>query len=208
MSKEISKSTSKRIAALKSESKSESTDVSKDISTDKTILDTLKSMQEQLETLRKENKELSSKFTDTEKEAIEQAREEMLTDDDMGPCYVDPIHLEEGYFHRITDTTRPGKMQRMLRIGYEIVYSDKAKIGSDTVNNSSSLTGAVTCNLGGMDKDRLGVLMRLPLEKYNQRQKIKERLNNEATEAALNTASAGAQFGEITIGNKTHFKKE
>ncbi len=164
---------------------------------------------EKIEALEKKLDDVTTnKFSKQEQDAIEQAREDMLTNESEGPLYIDPKYLEEGYTYRKVDTTRPNRVQRMLRRGYEIVYTDpNAKVGDNTVTNTGSLTGALTVNLGGEERDRLGVVMRIPTERYNLLQKIKERETEERMGAAINQASSGAAFGEITIGDKTHFKK-
>jgi hypothetical protein len=173
------------------------------VDTQAEMLKVLKDLQDKVVKLEEENK----RFSEKEKVAIEEAREEMITDEDIGPLWLDPKYKMEGYHYRATDLTRPDKLQKRLREGYEIArYSDVTDLTKSAVHERSNLTDAITVQLG-TTRDTSGVWMRIPLEKYNKRQQVKERKNREITEAYLGDASNGAQFGEITIGSQTHYKK-
>lgn len=173
------------------------------VDTQAEMLKVLQDLQDKVLKLEKEN----AKFSEKEKVAIEEAREEMITDEDIGPLWLDPKYKMEGYHYRATDLTRPDKMQKRLREGYEIArYSDVTDLTKSAVHERSNLTDAMTIQLG-TTRDNSGVWMRIPLEKYNKRQQIKEKTNREITEAYLGQASDGAPFGEITIGSNTHYKK-
>lgn len=181
----------------------------KEINTDAKVEKTEASndLKSELEELKKQLEDLKKlRFSPEEKAAIEIAREEMITDEEIGPCYIDPKYKEDGFFYRITDTTRPGKIQRMLNAGYEIVYHDNAKVGDNTVINSGSLTNAVMINLGGNDVNRPGVLMRIPTERYDKRQKAKAKRIREDSSALYQTMADQSDFGEITIGDTTFTK--
>jgi len=110
------------------------------------LKDELTKMREELKSLRAAKTE----FSDAEKQAVEDARELMLTDDDIGCLYIDPKYLDEdNYNYTIADSSRAGRIEKRLKQGYEVVYSEDMKVGSQTVSNSSRLTDAVTVKLGG-----------------------------------------------------------
>ena len=162
----------------------------------------LQKMREELKELRTEKKSLS----DAEKAAIEQARDEMLTDDDVGVLYIDPKYIEEGYNYTICDSTRAGRIEKRIKQGYEIVYDESMQIGSRTVSKTHSLTSAVTVELGGDKGSRLGVLMRCPKDHYDKRQKAKVRRNKEMTANLMQDMANKSDFGSIEIGSDV-FKK-
>lgn len=168
------------------------------------VLDTIKELKEELKKVKEENK----RFSESEKKAIEEAREEMITDEDEGPCYLDPKYKMEGYYYRATDLTRPNIIEKRLRQGYEIArYSDTTDMEKSSSYDKTSLTDAITLQLG-TTRDCPGVWMRTPLENFQKRQRAKERKNRQNLDEAVNSGSAGAQFGEITIGDNTHFKQD
>mgnify|MGYP000886921128 CR=1 FL=1 len=131
-------------------------------------------------------------------------REEMNLDDDVGPLYIDESLKEDGYFYRIVSSSKIGSIQRHMRMGYEIVHQEGAQIGSSTVNNTSQLSSAVTVELGQTKSD-LGVLMRIPLDKYERRQAAKRKKNQEA-EASVGKTGIPTQFGEVTVGTQVYKK--
>ena len=137
-------------------------------------------------------------MTDKNKRDI---REEMITDEEQGPLYIPAELKEEGYVYRIVDADRPGRVQKLQRMGYELV-ADLAKIGDNTVKSTSQLSSAATLELGTV-KHRQGVVMRIPEDLYAKRQKAKDRRNQEQ-ERALGNTGISTQFGEITIGNKNN----
>jgi hypothetical protein len=160
----------------------------------------LEELRKELESLRKEKRE----FSDAEKAAIEEARDEMITDDEVGSLYIDDKYKEEGYHYTIVDTTRPGRVNKRIKQGYEIVYDD-LKVGDKTVTNTGSLTGAVTVELGTTYACP-GVLMRCPIEHYNKRQAAKVRRNRELDSAMLQDSVNKSDFGSITIGDEVYKK--
>jgi hypothetical protein len=167
-------------------------------------------LKSELDTLRKELLELRSlktKLSDSTQQAIEEAREQMLLDDDLGPCYIDPKYKDdENYHYCITDTTRAGRVQARLKKGYEIVEDPDLKVGANTTYNNGSLGAAVTVELGEGSKSRPGVLMRIPKEKYSARQKAKVQLNREKTESMIQDFANKSDFGAIEIGDQS-FKR-
>lgn len=173
-----------------------------DKSIDNSILEELKNLKKELEELRSEKRQ----FSDSVKSAIEEAREEMILDEDeVGPLYINERFKEDGYFYRVVDSTRPGRIDRHLRIGYEIVEDENLKVGQNTASNTSNLGASVTVELGRKESKK-GILMRIPLEKYQQRQKAKARRIQETTESFIQDSVNKSDFGTIEIGNQT-FKK-
>lgn len=186
-------------------------DISKDIKASihsnddsmKALLDTVNALRKELEDVKKE------RFSDSEKKAIEVAREEMITDEDVGPCYLAPDLKMEGYHYRATDLTRPNLLAKRIKQGYEIArYSDTKDLSKSETLDKTSLTDAITVDLGGEHSSRSGVWMRIPLEQYNKRQKVKERINRQNLEDAVSSGSAGASFGEVSVGNINYFKRD
>ena len=164
------------------------------------IKDELDSLRKELEQLRKDKKSLS----DAEAKAVEEARDDMLTDDEVGALYIDEKYKDPDYHYTICDTSRPGRVNQRIKQGYEIVYDD-IKVGDKTVTNTGSLSGAVTVELG-RTVGCLGVLMRTPLEHYNKRQKAKARRIRETDSAMMQDAVNKSDFGTISIGDDVYRK--
>lgn len=162
----------------------------------------LLALRKELESLKKEKKS----FSDAEKAAIEEAREDMLTDDEVGQLYIDEKYKEEGYSYRIVDSTRPGRVQQMIKKGYEIVEDSSMSIGQNIAGRSSTLASAVTVELGIHKGSCLGVLMRIPKDQYDKRQTAKVRKNRELNEAMMQNMVDKSDFGTITIGESLYKK--
>lgn len=162
----------------------------------------LAALQVELAEMRKEKKALS----DAEKKAVEDARDMMITDEDPGILFIDDRYKEEGYHYRIVDSTRVGRVERLKKIGYEVVEHEDFKIGASTVTNSTHLGAAVTHQIGGERSDRLGILMRIPLDRYNKRQEAKVRRNQEQTGDLLQQNVNNSSFGSIEFGSDTYKK--
>jgi hypothetical protein len=165
-------------------------------------------IKKQLEELQKEIHKLQAEkrsFSNAEKAAIEEARDEMLTDDEVGTLFIDDKYKEDGYFYRIVDTTRPGRVASHIKRGYEVVQDPDLKVGDNTVSKTSNLSSAVMIELG-MNKACPGVLMRIPTDLYKKRQEAKARAIKESERAMAQDAVNKSQFGEITIGEATYKK--
>lgn len=187
--------------AKKVEEMKETLEVKQDNTTSEVLKEVL-ALKKELETLKKER----LRFSDAEKEAIERARDEMLTDDEIGALYIDEKHKEEGFSYRIVDSTRPGRIAKMMKIGYAIVEDPDMQVGQSVVGKSSNLGAAVTVELGIHRGSCLGVLMRIPKEKYDARQKAKARRVRETEAATMQDMVDKSDFGTITIGNSTYKK--
>lgn len=192
MTKEIK---SKKIKETKSEAKKElpaqeAVDMSE-------VAKELLALRKELETLKTEKKA----YSDAEKAAIEAAREDMLTDEEEGDLYIDEKYNENGYTYRIVDSSRPNRINSLIKKGYEIQYEDGAEIGDKVVGKAHSLTSAVTVELG-KSKSKLGIRMRIPTELYEKRQKLKAKRIKDEMEMTVQNAVGKSQFGEITIGSK------
>jgi hypothetical protein len=186
--------------------KTDATTENKEIETQEVSV--LKGLQAELEKMRAELKDLKAtkrELSDAEKKAVEEARDEMLTDDDVGALYIDDRFKEEGYHYTIVDTTRPGRVALRIKQGYEIVENPDLKVGSNTVSNASTLTSAVTVELG-KNHACLGVLMRIPTEKYNKRQQAKVKRNRETDTAMMQSMVNKSDFGSIEIGSDVYKK--
>jgi hypothetical protein len=167
----------------------------------------LSSFKDELESLRAELiklREDKKSFSNAEKAAIEEARDEMITDDELGVLYIPEKYKQEGYHTRVVDSTRPGRVASLIKRGYEIVYDDE-KIGDKTVTNTGSLTGAMTVELG-TTKACLGILMRCPLEHYNKRQKHKAKRIREDDASMFQDAANKSDFGSIQVGEEVYKK--
>lgn len=165
------------------------------------LLSELKSMKAELESIKKE-KELSNK----EREAIDDARDDMLLDDDVGALYIDEKYKDENYKYIIVDSTRTGRVNLRLRQGYEVVEDEDFQVGSGTISNTKNLASQVTVELGRNHGSRLGIVMRMPLEKYNKRQQAKVRRNNEQTGQLMQDMADKSDFGSIEIGSDSYKK--
>lgn len=77
---------------------------------------------------------------------------------------------DPNYFYRFVKDV-PGRVQRFIDGGYEIVNQDNAQVGQRTVDSGSRLGTAITRNDGAF----VLVLMRIPLEWYNEDQEAKQR---------------------------------
>lgn len=77
---------------------------------------------------------------------------------------------DPNYFYRWVKDS-PGRVQRFLDAGYEIVKHD-AQVGERTVDSGSRLGSALTRQDGGA----VLVAMRIPLEWYNEDQEAKQRI--------------------------------
>jgi hypothetical protein len=163
--------------------------------------DEIEALRNELKSMREEKK----KFSDAAKQAVEEARDDMITDDEVGSLFIDDKYKEEGFHYRIVDSSRPGRVQSLIKRGYEVVYQSGFKVGDKTVTNSGSLTDAVTVELG-TTSSCLGVLMRCPIEHYDKRQKAKARAVRERDAAMYQTAANQSDFGSIQIGDDV-FKK-
>lgn len=166
--------------------------------------DDVSSVKAELEVLRNELKILRTEhkqFDNKTQEAIEEARDDMLLDDEVGGLFIDEKYKEDGYFYRIVDSTRPGRIEQHIKRGYEIVHDDATKVGQSTVSNTSRLTSAVTVELGVNKGSVLGVLMRIPLDKYKKRQEAKVRRNKEHEAAMMQESVNKSDFGSIEIGS-------
>lgn len=180
-----------------------------DVKVEKTETNALDALQAELQKMREELKQMRTEkqnLSDAEKEAVEQARDEMLTDDDVGVLYIDPKYKEEGYHYTICDTSRAGRLEKRIKQGYEVVHDESLKIGNQSVSSASSLSSAVTVELGGDKGSRPGVLMRTPIEHYNKRQKAKAVRNQELTASLMQDMANKSDFGSIEIGSDI-FKK-
>lgn len=181
--------------------KVEATKVTLDTTSITDLATQLAALQAELVELRKEKKALS----DAEKKAVEEAREEMITDDDIGTLYIDSQFKEDGFTYRIVDSTRRGRVEKLKKLGYEIV-EDSTQIGADTVSKTHNLGSAVTVPLGGDRHDRLGVLMRIPTDKYNKRQVAKVKRNREQTGSLMQDLVNKSSFGSIEYGSDSYTK--
>lgn len=76
---------------------------------------------------------------------------------------------DENYVYRWVKDL-PGRIQRFLDAGYEVVM-DKPEVGQSTVDKGSRLGSATTRNDGA----NVLVLMRIPREWYNEDQDAKQR---------------------------------
>lgn len=77
---------------------------------------------------------------------------------------------DPNYFYRWVKDF-PGRIQRFENAGYEIVVDQNARVGQRTVDSGSRLGSAVT----RLDGANVLVLMRIPLEWYNEDQESKQR---------------------------------
>lgn len=77
---------------------------------------------------------------------------------------------DPNYFYRWVKDL-PGRVQRFENAGYETVVDKDAQVGQRTVDSSSRLGSAVT----RLDGANTLVLMRIPLEWYNEDQEAKQR---------------------------------
>lgn len=174
------------------------------------VLDSVTEFKNELEALRAELKSLREEkknFSDEVKDAVDAARDEMITDEDeQGTLFIDPKYKEDGYVYRIVDTGRPGRVQSLIKKGYEIVYDEYAKIGDGRVTNVGSLTDAVTTELSVHGASRTGVLMRCPKEHYDKRQAAKVKRTKELDAAMFQTAVNQSDFGSIEIGDDLYKK--
>ena len=75
---------------------------------------------------------------------------------------------DPNYFYRWVNDT-PGRIDRFLQAGYEVV-NHEAEVGEKTVDRASKLGSAVTMVRGSATL----VLMRIPLEWYNEDQAAKQ----------------------------------
>ena len=169
----------------------------------------LDSFKSELEALREELKKLQeekNRLSQKELKAIEEAREEMITDDELGSLYIDEKYKEDGYFYRIVDSSRHGRVAQHIKRGYEVVQDPNLVVGDNTVNKSNHLGSAVTVELGRDRGSCTGILMRIPLEQYNKRQAAKVRRNRELDAATMQQMVDKSEFGEITIGNDIYKK--
>ena len=87
-----------------------------------------------------------------------------------GPRDILTVTNKDPNYHYRWVKDLPGRIQRFLNGGYEFVNHD-AEVGQRTVDTSSRLGSAVT-RLDGMNTL---VLMRIPLEWYNEDQESKQR---------------------------------
>ena len=132
---------------------------------------------------------------------VRDVRNEMITDENEGPMYIDPQYKKEGYHRRIVDIDRPGRVQKLMRMGYSIVEDPMIKVGANTVNSISQLDSAVRIELG-TSKHRNGILMEIPDELWERNQLRKESENNEI-DKTIGQTGISTQFGEVTVGEKT-----
>jgi hypothetical protein len=180
----------------------------KEVKTESSTKVDMSEVTKELLALRKELDKLKTEkksFSDAEKAAIEEAREEMLTDDEIGALYIDDKYKEDGYSYRIIDSSRPGRVQQMIKRGYSIVEDSEMKIGQGVTGSSNQLGAAVTVELG-RTKSCLGILMKMPKEKYDARQKAKARAVRETSAAMMQDMVDKSEFGTITIGDSIYKK--
>jgi hypothetical protein len=178
-----------------------SEEVKKELSDLEVLQEELKKMRDELKSLKLSKPE----YSDREIEEIDKARDEMLLDDDVGALHIDEKYKEAGYFYRIVDTTRAGRVAQHIKRGYEIVEDPSLKVGSGSVNSSNPLGSAVTVELG-TNKACLGVLMRIPQDLYDRRQKAKARRNKESDVAMMQDMVNKSDFGTIEIGSDLYKK--
>lgn len=145
--------------------------------------------------------ETSDSSENLDARALRDVREEMITDDDYGPLYIDEKYKKQGYHRRIVDASRGGRVERLLRMGYAIVQDDM-KVGRGSVNSVGSLDSAVRVYLGGT-KEPMGVLMEIPDELYQRRAQMKAKKAEEVLQTVGKTGIP-TQSGEIIIGDKRY----
>ena len=103
-------------------------------------------------------------------------------------------NLDPNYHYRIVNDI-PGRIQRFLDAGYEIV-PNVDQIGDKVVDNGSKLGSAVTKKVGG---NLVGVLMRIPLDWYKEDQVAKQ---EQIDALELTMRPTDADFGSIQIGKR------
>src|SRR3990167_2564154 len=101
---------------------------------------------------------------------------------------------DPNYFYRWVNDT-PGRIDRFLQAGYEVV-NHEAEVGEKTVDRASKLGSAVTMVRGSATL----VLMRIPLEWYNEDQAAKQE-EIDSLEASMR-AEAEADYGILTINSR------
>jgi len=90
---------------------------------------------------------------------------------------------------------KEGRLEKFKVGGYEVVTSDQ-EVGQNTVDRGSRLGSAITKSVGGAVT---AVLMRIPLEWYNEDQAAKM----DAIDALEQTMKPqDADYGKITITRK------
>lgn len=100
---------------------------------------------------------------------------------------------DPNYVYRWVNDT-PGRIQRLMERGYEIV-TDHVEVGQSTVDRGSQLGGAVTKQVG---QGVTGVLMRIPREYHEEDQAAKD-AENDAIEAAMKQEAMEGRYGRFTV---------
>lgn len=125
------------------------------------------------------------------------AREEMITDEEIGSLFIDDKYKEEGFTYRIVDADRPNRVTKLQKMGYTIVENPSIQTGDKTITNTGQLGATVHFQLG-VEHSRNGILMRIPTDLYEKRQERKVRQNNEVMEG-LSNSGIPTQTGKISI---------
>lgn len=135
------------------------------------------------------------------KEVKRDVREEMITDDYVGPLYVEDKYKREGYHRHIADGSRRGWISQLIKMGYSIVQDD-TKIGNNSVASVNSIDSAVRVFLSTNEKEPSGILMEIPDELYTRRKEREARAAKEQLNM-IGKTNISSQVGEVTIGGET-----
>lgn len=90
---------------------------------------------------------------------------------------------------------KPGRIDRFLRGGYEIVQQAGLQVGDDTANKVSAEGSPAQIDLGRGEK---GYLMRIPKEWYEEDQQAKEQELKSREETMVDTRADG-RYGKVEI---------
>lgn len=181
----------------------------KEVKVESAELDVLKGeldkLRAELVALRTEKKQLG----ETAVKAVVEAREEMILDEEVGPLYISDELLDDNFVYRKVDTSRAGRVQKFLKMGYEVVHDDKigeTQVGDNKVTNNGSIDTAVRMELGADNVHRAGILMRIPKDRYEKRQKAKARMRQEDSDDRYQSMANNSHSGSISIGDKVYSK--
>ena len=117
------------------------------------------------------------------------AARDILTVQGQDPNYV--------YRWVLDDPKRPGRLQRFLDGGYEVV-TDTNEIGQNTVDRGKKLGSAIT----RPDGSSTLVLMRILKEWYDQDQAEKADRITDLEETMVSDVKADGGYGEMRIGRR------
>jgi len=126
-----------------------------------------------------------NKKVDTKKEQPKKKKLRRADLENAGRLHIPDEYKEDGYHLRIVDADKPGQIERLKNLGYEIVTKDLS-VGNNSVDTPHSVGSAVEVEIG-IRKHRQGIVMRISNEDREEILKLKKEKADEQDAMLGNT---------------------